>query len=405
MRAAHWLAAGLLLSLFARSARADDLAQAKANFAVGARAYDQRKFRLAVDAFQASYQLAPHAAILFSIAQAHKRLYFAEHADADLRQALTYYRRYVKDEPDGRRVEEASTSISDLEAVAARKGISLTEDVAPSVPDVAAPARLLISTAINSATARIDDGSPVELPSRIETTPGKHRVTIEAAGYVPYTTEVVLQPGEPYPLDAPMVQLPARLTVPLEDGTRIYVDGRLVATTPVARPLEVPPGERNLSFARKGSDPLSMTVKLAPGEARAVSADLRTSDQRTGSYACFAIGGGLAIGGGVLAGFAVARQNRALAITSKESNITPSERAEQTRAGEDRDLYRGLAVGGFSGAGVLATTGLLLYLLDNAEPQATNQAPAQPDEKRPFDLSVGLDFSPSFGMAMVGASF
>jgi hypothetical protein len=167
----------------------------------------------------------------------------------------------------------------------------------------------------------------------------------------------------------------------------------------------VPPGERHIGFARRGSNPLSMTVSLAPGEARSVSADLPISSQRAGSIVCFAVGGGLAIGGGVLAGFAVARQEQALSLGDKASNITLPEKTERARASADRDLYRGLAVGGFAGAGALATTGLLLFLLDNAEPPSPNQMPPQTEDKRPFDLSLGLDLSPSFGAAFVQGSF
>src|SRR5512139_3732457 len=104
--------------LAGREAHADDVAQAKTHFAVGARAYEERKFRVAIDAFEESYRLAPRPAILFSIAQAYKRQYYEGRTDRDLSQAIAYYRRYLKDEPNGKRAGEASAALGDLEPIA-----------------------------------------------------------------------------------------------------------------------------------------------------------------------------------------------------------------------------------------------------------------------------------------------
>src|SRR5262245_14633635 len=96
-----WLAVALAAALLSTQApaHADDVEQAKAHFSIGARAYESNQFGVAIEAFTEAYRIAPRPAILFSIAQAHRRQYFAERRREDLDAAIQYYRHYVKDDP------------------------------------------------------------------------------------------------------------------------------------------------------------------------------------------------------------------------------------------------------------------------------------------------------------------
>ena len=392
MRKTFAIIAALAATALPQSAWADNVEQAKSNFAVGVSAFERRKFRVAIDAFEVSYRLAPKPAILFSIAQAYKRQYFGNedgHREADLRQAVLYYRRYVKDEPDGRRVDEANAAIPDLEAVAARSGVDL--EAKPPVKDVPAPAaRILAGTSAKNATIRVDGGAPVELPSRIEASPGSHKVVIEAQGFLPYERDIILEPGEPYPLDAHLVERPARVTLSTDDDVRVYVDGRIIATTPLLGPIEVPPGAREFAFTRRGYDPVSVPVVLKSGEARRIRSAFFMSRQRVGSFVTFGFAGASLAAGGVMTGLALWRENQALAIAHKQANITPDEKVSYGQATADRGLFRGLAVGGFGIGAALGATAAVLYAIDNPEPPRSAKRPVVDHESPSTEISFDV---------------
>lgn len=393
------IAAGVLAAAtLGRWARADDVQQAKTHFAVGARAYEDSKFRLAIDAFEESYRLAPRPAILFSIAQAYKRQYYQDRGDRDLAQALAYYRRYLKDEPKGKRATEAQAALGDLEPIATKLGLDQQEPAPLHAPQ-AQPARILIAPSVKNATARIDGGAPIELPNRIEVTPGDHTVLIEAEGYLPEQREIKVGAGEPFPLDVRMVERPGRVVLDVGAGVRVYVDGRVMATTPLAGPLDVPPGPHAISFARRGYDPMSVTLELKAGETSPIKAELATSAQRVTSYVFFAGAGLITLGGGALTGLAFIEQTRAKEIDDEAAsgNITEDERLEHEDAMVARDRYRAGAIAGFAGSAALGITGALLYVLDDPEPTATplgprREQPPTPVEKPDIDIAAGPGF-------------
>ncbi len=395
------------LASVARPGLADDVRQAKTHFAVGARAYEERKFRVAIDAFEESYRLAPRPAILFSIAQAYRRQYYDDRADRDLTQAIAYYRRYLDDEPKGKRVGDAKAALGDLEPIAIKLGLDQKEAPPAPAPE-ARPARILIAVSVKNATARVDGGAPVELPNSIDVTPGKHSVTIEAEGYVTEQREVQLDQGEPFPLEVRMTEQPAKLGLDVADGVRVYVDGRVSATTPLAGDLEVPPGPHAISFARRGYDPVSVTVELRAGERRPVKAELSPSAQRVTSYVFFAATGLVTVGGAGLMGLAFVEQSQAQEIDDKAAagTITEEERVEHEDSLTQRDRYRAGAIAGLAGGAALGLTGVLLYVLDDPEPSAVPLSPRRdeaptPVEKPDIDIAVG----PGFVSASAGWRF
>src|SRR5262245_44131459 len=112
----RWAAPLVLLLWTASPAAAqDDLARAKAHFALGARAYEANRFRVAIEAFEEANRLAPHPALLFSIAQASRRQYFLDKKPEDLRRAVANYRKYIERAPEGGRRDEAGAALAELE--------------------------------------------------------------------------------------------------------------------------------------------------------------------------------------------------------------------------------------------------------------------------------------------------
>ncbi len=401
-RARLLVALAVVLLGTARPALADDVSQARAHFSIGARAYEANQFGVAIEAFEEAYRLAPRPAILFSIAQAHRRRYYAERSDDDLLRSVDYYRRYIKDEPKGNRVGEALTALADLEPLAARLQ---SEPAAPPGSEQPAAAksnnaRLLIAPSVNGAVARVDGGAPVELPNRIDVTPGRHSVSIEASGYQPERREVEVGAGESFAIDVRLMQKPALVQPHVGAGVRVYVDGRFAATTPLARPLAVPAGRHAVSLARRGHDPVSLDLELRPGESRAVNADFSPSTQRVTSYALFGVSGVLLIGGGVFTVLALDQENTASDVEERATtgNISSTERDDHEHAIELRNTYRNVAFVGFGGALAVGTTATLLYVLDQPEPEG-RVAPAprsgEPETEPALELGIAPLLSPN----------
>ncbi|HEX2880699.1 MAG TPA: PEGA domain-containing protein [Polyangiaceae bacterium] len=397
------------------NAWADDVEQAKAHFSIAARAYEANQFVVAIEGFQEAYRLAPRPALLFSIAQAHRRKYYADQAQEDLLKGIELYRRYIKDDPKGRRVDEALQALGELESLAARLNVS----AAPS-PDAATPleqpvpekssvARLLIAPSVKGAIARVDGGPAVQLPNRIEVTPGRHSVQIEAADHLAEQREVDVGAGESFALDVRLTQKPALLQPRVEDGVRVYVDGRFTATTPLAKPLELIAGSHTLALTQNGHDPLSFEVLLKPGESKPLDAEFSQSTQRVGAYVLFGLSGALFVTGGVFTGLALHQESEAKDLQRRlaQTNLSLEERNQHEDAIDRRDTYRNIAIGTFAGGAAVGITAALLYLFDQPEPAApaAPRSPTpQPEEKSDLDLAVAPLLSPTTaGLAVAGS--
>ena len=121
------LAIGLLaLSLVATPAHADDSNQeAKDLFHGGAQAYAVGQFEQAVKYLDAAYALSPQPAILFSLSQALRRAYAKDQSPATLARALAGFRKYLVEVPQGSRVKDAATAVTELETLSRSSGVNV----------------------------------------------------------------------------------------------------------------------------------------------------------------------------------------------------------------------------------------------------------------------------------------
>lgn len=410
------LSFALALSL-GGNAWADDVAQAKAHFAIAARAYEANQFGVAIEAFQEAYRLAPRPALLFSIAQAHRRKYYADQSNEDLRHGIEFYRRYIKDDPNGRRVDEALMALGELEALAARLNVTAPQPDLATLPGQSLQpeqpkstlARLLIAPSVKGAVARVDGGPAVQLPNRIEVTPGRHSVLIEAADCLPEQREVEVGAGESFAMDVRLTQKPALVQTRVEDGARIYVDGRFTTTSPLPKPLEVVAGSHTVALTQNGRDPLSFEVTLRPGESKVLDAQFSTSAQRVSSYVLFGVGSALLVTGGVFTGLALHQESEAKDLQQRlgQTNLSLDERNQHEHAIELRDTYRTVAIGTIAGGAAVGITATLLYLFDHPEPTAP--APPRPttpqrEENSDLDIAVAPILTPTTaGLSVAGS--
>jgi tetratricopeptide (TPR) repeat protein len=391
-------------------ALADDVDQAKAHFAIGTRAYDAKQFRVAIDAFQAAQRLAPRPAILFSIAQAYRRQYYLERNPRDLRQAVDHYKKYLEQDPQGRRVGEAADALADIEPLAERLG---PEQAEPATEQVR-PTQILIAPSVKGATASVDGGPPIDLPGGAKVTPGKHAVVIRAKGYIDERREVDVAAGDSFPLDVRMIESPSLLSLESDDGVRLYVDGRLAATTPLAKPLELQAGPHVLSATQRGSEPVTLTLDLGPGETKTIAPDFDMSLARGSSFVFMGVGIAATIAGGVCTGAALYEESVALDIEEKleSTSLGPADREAHESAAGTRTVFRNVAIGTLVGGGVLTLTGVLLFVLDDPGPGSAPDK-AAPAPKRPspgsepivFDVSVVPAFGPGFGAMTLTGKF
>src|SRR5262245_50392213 len=75
----------------------------------GLAAQESGDYETALTFFLKAYQLVPHPTLLFNMAQAHR---LAGHLD----QALTLYKRYLSEDPDGAQAATARELVSEIEA-------------------------------------------------------------------------------------------------------------------------------------------------------------------------------------------------------------------------------------------------------------------------------------------------
>ncbi|WP_437585562.1 PEGA domain-containing protein [Sorangium sp. So ce1000] len=394
-------------ALAPRAASAEeDIEQAKALFNAGAQAYAATRYRDAVQSFEAAYRKAPRPALLFSLAQAYRRLYVVEQSPEALRAAIANYRRYLDEVPQGGRRADATEALSELAVIAAR--LEASGPSSPAAPEAAPPdARLRTRINVTSPTAgarvSIDRGAPVDVPLMAEVEPGKHRIKITADGYVDEEREVVAIEGDVVGIDRELRERPAILQVKAPVGAQVTLDGRLVGTTPLP-PIQVAPGTRFFVATKNGHGPFSRELSLGRGERRVIEVGLSSSFQRKMSYGLVAMGA-LSAGVGVLTlSSSLAEEGEAREIAKKraEHGISEEELGNYRAHLDTRDELANATMGLFGTAAAFALAGFVFYAFDTPNPPPmpprTDRAPARTGGPM-LELSAAPILGPGLGGA------
>ena len=162
--------------------------QAKMYFSAGAQAFSAGQFEAAVQAFDEAYRLSPRLAILFSMAQAERRQFYADkRPDAQKRgimqRAVVHYHQYLDKEPKSGRRAEAAQALAELEPLLAKLGTEPAGAAAAPMAEVTVQTRVMVSSQTKGAIGFIDGVRASDFPLIEEVTPGKHRVRVSAEGY------------------------------------------------------------------------------------------------------------------------------------------------------------------------------------------------------------------------------
>jgi tetratricopeptide (TPR) repeat protein len=151
----------------AEAAAVDPTAQAR--FDAGVAAYQEGRFRDAVELFREADRIAPSARLSFNIAKVYERM-------ADNRSALAAYREYLRRMPAADNEAEVSRRIAELERALAAIGVQ----------------QLSVLSTPSGATVAIDDVSRGVTPWTGELAPGSHQVTLRLDGYSEAASRVEL---------------------------------------------------------------------------------------------------------------------------------------------------------------------------------------------------------------------
>lgn len=371
-----WLLGLMLLATPAVEPPAADVEQAKALYEAGSEAYRQGQYEVAIRAFEEALRLAAHPSLEFSAAQAYRLQFFIDQDLRKLERAVDLYRAYLQGVPSGGRRDHAAQHLSTLEPLLEQRRIEATggESVADSV------ARLIVSSRIEGATARIDDGEPAAIPAAFEVEPGERTVHVEAPEHLAETLETVAVAGSVVALNVELRPAPGRLAVRAPEGAAIFVDRQPVGRAPLAEPLAVPPGSHLLAVTANGRRPFVQQVELGRGQAAEVDAPLGVTTQRWTAWTLFGVAGGALAAGGVTLALSLDREDEAADLEARHDRqgLTVAEADRYADLEAERDTYTAWTIGLGSAAGVALVTATLLWIFDEPDIAGVGLAPAPP---------------------------
>jgi hypothetical protein len=135
-------------------------------------------------------------------------------------------------------------------------------------------ASVTLDTQVQGAAVEVDDvqvgKTPLHAPMRMGV--GTHRISVVAAGFHPFRTEVTVAGGETRPVKVELVPTESRVakvsvTSQLLDA-EVLVDGKPKGSTPLAAELLLDPGTHLISVRRDGYRTADEQVTLVEGSTR-----------------------------------------------------------------------------------------------------------------------------------------
>lgn len=366
-----------ILSAGSAFAQTADVDRAKTFFNAGARAYDAGDFGTAIEAFEAAEKLAPRPAILFSIAQAHRREYFLDGRPEHLRTAIQDYRGYVDATPPGQgRRADAAQALTDLVPIADK----LAPDTGTKIAEVK-HTKINVSSPQPGAQISCDGGRLTDpgAPLTLEVKPGPHHCKVTAAGFFDAAREVDAVEGEFVPVEVSLTEQPAHLVVTNADGAEISIDGRTAGLVSAAG-ISLTAGVHLVAVGRNGHNAYVQEVEFARGQEKKIDIDLRSSGQRKIARGALVLGAAGVVAGGVFTIVALVEEGRAKSVLDKSGsqNLTSDDVTSYDSARSARTTWTDAAIVGFGAGAAIAATGVVLYLFD--APNLTNPT-ALPDTK------------------------
>jgi hypothetical protein len=362
---------------------ASDLERAKESFKAGATAYAAGDYLAAIQALDAAYRLTPLPAIAFSLAQAHRRQYFVDHAREHLERSIALFREYVEHAPGGSRRADALDALSQLEPLAAARPTA--PSLGESSADPVRRTRVLITSDAPGAQLVLDGAPASSSPLIREVEPGKHRVRVSAPGFYPSERELNAIPGELTLTPVPLREQPSTLGIWTSPEADIYIDGEYVSPGGDAVMVQLSSGKHRLAVGQKGHVVALREVTMQRGKAQNIRVVLEQTPQRITSQVLF-IAGAASLGASlVFSAFATRAEGDAEEYLGalEYRNITRADLTSYNTAIADRDRFR-LATGvSLAASAGFFITGLFLHELDKPNPQLLYRMAPRPGPQAP----------------------
>lgn len=355
------IAAYLLLALAAPSP--DALATARLFFESGKRAFDQGEYSAAIAAFEQAEEIAPAPGLYFSMAQAHRLLFFANGRVKGLRTAGQLYAKYLAEAPKGRRRADAVEHFAAVETILARRADDSGDD-----DDLAKKTQLMISATSTNAQVTFR-GETVAAPLILEVESGSHTATVTANGYETQIVHRVAVEGRLVVAHVELVERPAMVSVRGATDAELRIDGKRIGALPVTD-LRLRSGEHRVQIFDRGKRPYDRRMRFDRGQDVALRINLDDTSQRTGAYWMLGIGGGTAIVGSLLLTLGLVAQSQAGYIETRLENgeaLTAVDIERHIVFRGERDNYMLVAAPTLVGAALSLTIGSLIYYLDTPQ--------------------------------------
>lgn len=341
------------------------LAQVKEWFSAAKAAYEAGDYLAAIQALEAANELSPSPALAFSIAQTEREQFLVDGRPERVLRAVTLYRRYLDEDPDGKRRKEALDALAQLEPQLAKLQNTPGTGAAPS-PGAQNGTRILVLCELPDARISVDGAEPAPSPLIREVTPGRHEIVVRAPGHRDSVRQVLAVPGELVPITVTPVELPARLRLSAPKNAEVYVDGVLVSQGAKELELELPSGQHHVSVAEKGHRLATQKLLLERGKTQTAHFELEPTRQRLASHGMLVAGAAALAAGGAFTFLAVRSENQAKSFLERQerASATPAELVRYDADVASRNQYRWMAIGAFTSSLGLLVTGLILHELD-----------------------------------------
>jgi hypothetical protein len=212
----------LVVSFLASSpASADDKEAAKARFKEGIALFGEEKYEIALDAFEASYQLRPNITVLYNIGMCKKAL--SRHAAS-----IATFQKFLASEASHAKEKmrrEAEAAIAEMLKLVGRIEI----DGAPDQAEVRMDGEVVGQTPLDAPLIR---------------DPGRYTVTVAKEGYVPLEEMVTVEAGQEVVVSAALAPAATEVVIDCPEDAAVQLDGALAGGCPFKG--EVAPGTHEI---------------------------------------------------------------------------------------------------------------------------------------------------------------
>jgi tetratricopeptide (TPR) repeat protein len=376
-------------------------------FRAGEQAYKAGQYDVAAEAFEHAYEALPLPAIAFSAAQAYRLQYFIDKDPRRLKRAIELYRTYLDDVKQGGRRDDAATNLAELEPILSREQATRSKPIEGMGAANGAQTRIMVSSNVSEAKASLEGGELTAVPLVRAVEPGQHEVKVVADGYFPVEQEYAVVEGQFRVVEVVLQPKPARVRLRTIEGAQVTVDGRLIGTTPLPRPLELASGAHFITVTHRGRTAWSREIEVARGAEVELTASLRRTTQRKVAYGVLGTSAAFVLAGGLAGLAALGADSDASELESQRTStgLTADELARRDQLIADRDNAATVSLALFGVGAGMAIAGGLLYFLDTPRPsEQRTEIPATRPNADPYQGMRPVKVTPIVSPGIAGVA-